>query len=157
MGKYYALGIVKKFKAKSNHALTQVAWEQYLNERLDLARYTLKFGDDVVEGKLNQNIFKENIEDLYDKLFQIISNDLVSAYFEYKGTDIEQYQTWMTGMSIKDYNPSINLSAELAILFIEGKVFVEEFTIEPKLMNWLFRHVDLSNPLSGCIMTDVVG
>lgn len=60
-------------------------------------------------------------------------------------------------MTVKEHSPHITLSAEFAILFIEGKVAVEEFSIEPNLMNWLFRHVDLSNPLSGCIMTDIVG
>ncbi len=50
----------------------------------------------------------------------------------------------------------ITITAEIAILFIQGKVFVEEFSFEPKIINWLFRHIDISNSLAGCVMSDVL-
>jgi len=157
MGTYYAIGVVKKFTAKSNQVLSEADWKDHLNERLDIEQYSIKFGDTSVEGVLKKEVFKNNIEDLYNKLVGITINDRISYYFERSGTDIDKYQDWITGMTLKEYNPNILLSAEFAILFIEGKVFVEEFSVEPKLINWLFRHTDLSNPLSGCIMSDIVG
>ena len=51
---------------------------------------------------------------------------------------------------------SIKLSTSMALLFIEGKVSVESFNIDPKLINWLFRHSDISNKLSGCVISDIV-
>ncbi|MCI1763677.1 hypothetical protein [Heyndrickxia oleronia] len=59
---------------------------------------------------------------------------------------MEKYQDWVTRMTLQEYNSNILLSAEFAILYIEGKVIIEEFNNEPKLINWLFRHSDLSNP-----------
>lgn len=35
------------------------------------------------------------------------------------------------------------------------KVLVEEFSIEPKLINWLFRHANLDNCLAGAIISTV--
>lgn len=43
------------------------------------------------------------------------------------------------------------------MLFIEGKVMAEEFKIEPKIMNWLFRHANIPNQLTGCVMSGVTG
>ncbi|TMN21850.1 hypothetical protein [Lentibacillus cibarius] len=157
MGTYYALGIVKKFTAKSNQELSEANWEDHMNERLDIDQYAVSVKDNVIEGVLKEKVFRENIEDLYNKLVQITNDRQVSVYLEDSGTDIEQYQTWRTGMTIKEYDSNITLTVELVILFIEGKVIVEEFSIEPKLINWLFRHASLSNPLAGCIMSDIVG
>lgn len=156
MASFYALGVVKKFTAKSNQILSEAEWKKQLNERLDTEQYTVNFMDNIVKGELKQGVFKNNIEDFYNKLFQITNDKRVSLYFEDSGTVVEQYQYWNTGMTISEYDPNIFLSADLAVLFIEGKVLVEEFNIEPKLINWLFRHVDLSNPLGGCIITDIV-
>ena len=128
-----------------------------MNERLDMEQYTLNFRGNAVEGELKKEVFEKNIEDFYNKLVNITNNEQISLYFEDSGTDVEKYQDWVTGMTVKEHSPLITLSAEFAILFIEGKVSIEVFSIEPILMNWLFRHVDLSNPLSGCIMTDIVG
>ncbi|WP_050632259.1 hypothetical protein [Bacillus andreraoultii] len=157
MGTYYAIGVVKKFTTKSNQVLSEADWKDHLNERLDTEQYSIKFEDTSVEGVLKNLVFENNIEDFYNKLVNITINDRISYYFERSGTDIDKYQFWITGMTLKEYNPNILLSVEFAILFIEGKVFVEEFSVEPKLINWLFRHTDLSNPLSGCIMSDIVG
>lgn len=59
-------------------------------------------------------------------------------------------------MTFKYHDTKITISAEIAVLFIEGKVFVEEFTFEPKIINWLFRNSSISNPLSGCVMSNVL-
>jgi len=60
-------------------------------------------------------------------------------------------------MTFKYHNTQITIAAEIAVLFIEGKVLVEEFSYEPKIVNWLFRHSNISNPLTGCVMSDVLG
>lgn len=157
MGTYYALGIVKKFTAKSTQALSQTDWKKHLNERLDMEQYSINFRDNAVEGEMKKEVFEKNIEDFYHKLVKITNNEQIAIYFEDSGTDMEKYQDWVTVMTVKEHSPNISLRAEFAILFIEGKVIAEEFSFEPQLMNWLFRHVDLSNPLSGCIMADIVG
>lgn len=157
MGTYYALGIVKKFTAKSNQALSQTDWKKHLNERLDMEQYFINFRDNAVEGELKKEVFEGNIGDLYHKLVKITNNEQIAIYFEDSGTDMEKYQDWVTVMTVKEHSPNISIRAKFAILFIEGKVIAEEFSFEPLLMNWLFRHVDLSNPLSGCIMTDILG
>lgn len=157
MGTFYALGVVKKFTAKSNQTLNEANWKEHLNERLDMEQYTINFRGNAIEGELKKEVFENNIEDFYNKLITITNYKPISIYFEDSGADVEKYQHWVTGMTVNEHSPQITLSAEFAILFIEGKVSVEAFSIEPSLMNWLFRHVDLSNPLSGCIMTDIVG
>jgi hypothetical protein len=49
--------------------------------------------------------------------------------------DIEQYQGWVTKMSVKQHDTHITITADIAILFIEGKVLLEKFSIEMKLIN----------------------
>lgn len=155
MGAFYIFGVVEKFEAKSTHPLDQASWKQYLNERLDLRQYHTNFDDKTAEGELKKEVFEENIEDFYNKLVKITSDDKIAIYFEDSGTDIESYQSRDTIMTFEYNDTHISLSARIAVLFIEEKVFVEEFSIEPKLINWLFRHVDISNQLAGCVMSDV--
>lgn len=156
LGAFYILGIVNKFEEKSTSPLGQVHWEQYLNERLDLKQYTTTLTDYTVKGDLKKHVFKENIEDFYKKLVEMTGDDQTAIYFGDSKTDIDNYQSRTTGMTFKYHNTQITISAEIAILFIEGKVFVEEFSYEPKIINWLFRHIDISNPLAGCVMSDVL-
>lgn len=59
-------------------------------------------------------------------------------------------------MKFEYHDVHITISATISILFIQGKVLVEEFSFEPKLMNWLFRHINISNLLTGCVMSDVL-
>lgn len=156
MGSFYILGIVNKFEAASTSPLSQDYWEEYINERLDLKQYTVTLADHTAKGKLKEEVFKENIEDFYKKLIEITRDDKIAIYFEESKTDIENYQSRITVMTFKYHDTQITISAEIAILFIEGKVFVEEFSYEPKIINWLFRHIDISNPLTGCVMGDVL-
>ncbi|GAE94590.1 hypothetical protein JCM21714_3762 [Gracilibacillus boraciitolerans JCM 21714] len=157
MGTFYTLGVAKNFSARSHQSLSRDEWINLLNDRLDIKEYTISFKDTEVNGSLKKEVFKENIEDFYKKLVAIIENDFILNWFEYAKTDMERYESSITKMEINQENIHINLEAELAILFIEGKVMVEEFNTEPKLMNWLFRHVNLSNKLAGCVMSDIVG
>src|SRR5690625_7352995 len=156
MGSFYILGIVNKFEAKSTSPLNQAHWEQYLNERLDLKQYTTTLADYTLKGELKKEVFKENSEDVYKKLIEISGEDKIAIYFEDSKTDIDNYQNRTTGLTFKYHDTQITITAEMAILFIEGKVFVEEFSYEPKIINWLFRHIDISNPLAGCVMSDVL-
>lgn len=156
MGAFYILGIVNKFEAKSTSPLGQIHWEQYVNERLDLEQYTTTLTDFTAKGKLKEGVFKENIESFYKKLVEITKDDTIATYFEDSKTDINNYQGRNTVMTFQYPDTQITLSAEIAILFIQGKVFVEEFSFEPKIINWLFHHIDISNPLAGCVMSDVL-
>lgn len=157
MGTFYILGIVNKFEANSANQLDQSHWEQYLNERMDLKQYTTTSTDYTVKGDLKKHVFKENIEDFYKKLFEMTGDDQTATYFEDSKIDIENYQSRTTRMTFKYHNTQITIAAEIAVLFIEGKVLVEEFSYEPKIVNWLFRHSNISNPLTGCVMSDVLG
>jgi hypothetical protein len=51
----------------------------------------------------------------------------------------------------------MKLSGMALFLFIEGKVGAEEFEIEPLLLNWLFRHSSLENPLAGAVVSIILG
>ena len=156
MGAFYIFGIVNKFEAISTSPLDQTHWEQYLKERLDLEQYTTTLTEYTAKGKLINGVFKDNIEGFYKKLVEITRDDEIAIYFEDSKTNIDNYQSRNTTMTFKHHDKQITISAEIAILFIQGKVFVEEFSFEPKIMNWLFRHSSISNPLSGCVMSDVL-
>lgn len=156
MGTHYALGVVKEFEAQSSQTIGKDYWKKYLNERIDLNQYTVTFNDNKVEGKLKEEVFEVNIEDFYNKLVQITNDEDLSYYLEISGVNMNQYPDWATEITIQN-DPDITLSVKIAILFIEGKVLAEQFTTEPLLINWLFKHVDLTNPLSGCILSDIVG
>ncbi len=156
MGSFYVLGIVNYFEAKSTNLLDQAKWKHYLNEKLDLEQYNTNFTDLSAMGVLKEGVFKKNIEGFYNKLVEITNDDTISIYFNDFGTDIKDYQNRNTMMTFKYHDTQITISANMVILFIQGKVLVEEFSFEPKIINWLFRHIDSSNPLTGCVMTDVL-
>lgn len=46
---------------------------------------------------------------------------------------------------------------DVLFLLIEGKVGADEFSIEPLLINWLFRHSSFDNPLAGAVMSNIIG
>lgn len=156
MGTDYTLGIVKEFTATASQ-MGPTEWEELLNQRLDIEQYNLKFEDGKAIGTLKEEVFEEDIEDLYRKLVAITDNGHMLNWLNNGGTDINRYDTWVTEMKFKRKSGSFTLCAKLSVLFVEGKVLVEEFNTEPKLMNWLFRHADLSNRLAGCIMSDIIG
>ena len=43
------------------------------------------------------------------------------------------------------------------MLMLEGKVLVEEVRTDPVLINYLFRHSNVSNPIKGAVISQVVG
>ena len=160
MGTYYTLGVVKKFVADTEASYSEAKWKQFLDERLDTSLYNLSIEDDgkSISGSLREGVFESNIEDFYNKLIKITNDRFLKEYFEEGGGNIDDYQDDEIKISFSiDRNIEITLHLEYVLLFIEGKVSVEEFSIEPKLMNWLFRHCDFGNCLSGCIVSSITG
>lgn len=157
MATYYTLGIVKNFTATSFGALSENEWKNFLNERFDLEQYSLHVDDKAVKGTLKENVFEEHIEDFYMKLVAMIGDDYILNWYNDHQTNLDSYEHWVTELRWKQEGIPITLTSELALLFTEGKVGAEEFIIEPKLINWLFRHANLSNKLTGCVMSGIVG
>lgn len=161
MGTYYTLGIIRKFKASSHRPLTKEEWERVLNDRIDLKLFGLTYNHSELNGSIDSNIFKENIADFYNILKKILGknrNQNIDYYEAEYGTEIENYQEEYTRLDFEDgLGNSIRLDINFVLLFIEGKVFVEEFYTEPVLMNWLFRNSSIQNKLAGCIVSRIIG
>ncbi|MDQ0175451.1 hypothetical protein [Bacillus chungangensis] len=160
MGTFYCLGIINKFTAMSQNSLLKNEWENLLNERIDLNLYETSIQGTRVEGSLIDDIFKENIIEFY-QILKEISGPTRSSNIDYYekefGTNINDYQTSQTELILETSNGnSISLSVTYVLLFIEGKVSVEEFNTEPHLINWLFRNSRIENKLSGCVISDIV-
>lgn len=161
MGSDYSLGIIHEFTVTTQESLMKEEWEKALNDRLDLSLFDLEFSDSEVKGKLNPTIFSENIADFYNILRKILGsrrNGNIDYYEDSYGTELENYQSWYTSLQFEDgAGRSIKLKASFVLLFVEGKVMVEEFYTEPVLMNWLFRNSNIPNKLAGCVISDIVG
>ncbi len=162
MGTFYTIGIIKYFEAKTTLIYPKVTIsEQHfeiLNRNLlDISLYNTKIENEYLVGELKKEIFKENIEDLYKKLKQITGAPNIDYYFELYGKDIERYPDWPITIEIDSKELPLLVSARYILLFIEGKVFAEEFNIEPRLINWLFRYGPINNKLTGCMISDVMG
>ena len=161
MGTDYALGVIDNITATANRELLNKDWVELLNERVDVSLFDLQFTGVKVTGVLRSNIFSENIAGFYSMLKEILGaerNPGLDYYEEYYGTDLENYQRACTTIRIRsDQGDNIRLDLEFAILFIEGKVLVEEFYTEPVLMNWLFRNSKIENKLAGCVVSSIVG
>lgn len=160
MGTFYCLGIINKFTATSRDSLLKNEWKNLLNERIDLNLYETSIQGTRVEGSLIDDIFKENIIEFY-QILKEISGPTRSSNIDYYekefGTNINDYQTSQTELILETSNGnSISLSVTYVLLFIEGKVSVEEFNTEPHLINWLFRNSRIDNKLSGCVISDIV-
>lgn len=161
MGTYYTLGVIKDFQAHSEQPLTEKEWKEILNERVDLELFDTKIDDTDVEALLKSEIFSENIADFYEVLRGILApveNKNMDYYEQEFGQDIENYQVGYTRLYLLGPQGScVTLNITFVLLFIEGKVIVEEFDIEPPLINWLFRHCKMENKLAGCIVSSIVG
>lgn len=159
MGTYYTLGIITIFKATSNQQLTKTEWQRALDERVDLELFDLTFNDLNVAAKLKPIIFKENITDFYAVLREILGtnrNPNIDFYENNSGTSIEEYQIANTRLILQENELLIKIDIQFVLLFLEGKVSVEEFYTEPALINWLFRHSKIDNKLAGCVISQVV-
>lgn len=160
MGTYYSLGIIKNFVAKSNEVISDLDWTHHLNQRIDLSLFDLDISSHGmhIEGTLKEGIFEKNINDFYDKLEQITHRGDIKDYLEESGVEIDDYYDDYTSFFLKPNTyGEISVDITFATLFTEGKVLVEEFDMEPMLMNWLFRHADFGNCLSGCVISSITG
>ncbi|NES21997.1 MAG: hypothetical protein F6K41_24515 [Symploca sp. SIO3E6] len=160
MGTYYSLGVVQAFEAQTIASLTSEQLANTVNERLNLDLFDWNFTDGCLQGTLKDGLFSENIADLFQKLAAIAnrSRDTVEYYLQEFGDNIEEYpQEFCRLIFFDDEGNKIKLEADLVLLFIEGKVLAEMFSIEPALINWLFRHSSFDNPLTGAIMSSIVG
>lgn len=157
MGTYYTLGVVEEFEATSkNKILSETEWQKLLNERLDLSLFNITLEEKTISGALKENIFEENIEHFYEKLKEMANSEDINYYFESQGNKITNYQQDVTSIKLKAKEDTfVVCHMKFLLLFIEGKVLTEQFIEEPKLMNWLFRHCDLGNPLAGCIISSI--
>ena len=157
MGTFYALGVIKSFNAKSTKAFSLNEWSKLLTEKIDTDLFNIIIEGNHIEGSIKRNMFSDNIEGFYKKLKDITHEENIDYYFHEFGTEIENYQECYRIMHIHDLDSNnIALHIVFVLLFIEGKVSVEEFNIEPKLINWLFRHIDFGNRLAGCIVSSIV-
>jgi hypothetical protein len=160
VGTYYAIGIVKKFEAKAKRAIDLPSLEKAVGERLDLSLFDLSHADGKLEGTLKPGLFEEHIEGFVDRLTEIApdSKSTVRYCFESYGTDIDKYDSEYRRMRIPSpEGQSVDVRADMVLVFVEGKVMAESFSVEPVLMNWLFRHSDFSNPLEGAVVSGIIG
>lgn len=159
MGTFYTIGIIKEFKAFSNHHLSKYEWDKVLNERIDLETYDLDYNDSGVDAWIKRNIFTENIIEFYGVLKKILGTNRNTIFDHYEndfGTDIENYQFSNTRLNLEENGLTIKLDIQFVLLFLEGKVMVEEFYTEPILINWLFRNSNIDNKLAGCVISEIV-
>jgi hypothetical protein len=159
MGTFYSLGIVTTFTAKPSSSLTAQTLEQAVSERLDLELFDVEHQNGNLQGTLKSGLLQENLGDFCQKLKAIANGDKkIDYYFNEFGTNLENYPLEYCSVYFRDYeNNEIKLQMYVLFLFIEGKVGADEFSIEPLLINWLFRHSSFDNPLAGAVMSDIIG
>ncbi|QKY70151.1 hypothetical protein [Lentibacillus sp. CBA3610] len=161
MGTDYTIGIVRDFTATANQNLSMEEWRLTLSDRLDLDCFALTEEESRLHGQLDESIFRNQIAGFYQTLGSILGekrNPNLDYYFETFGTDITNYQTAAERITLKKGNGlHIELHFKYALLFVEGKVLVEEFYTEPLLLNWLFRNSKIENKLAGCVISGIVG
>lgn len=159
MGSFYTLGVIHEFVAISDQSLSNMEWEEALDERVDLRIFDLHLKENELHAALDPHVFRENILDFYNVLRQIAGPSRsvnIDAYEENFGVHLENYQYSYTNLYLENnHGCKIRINASIAVLFIEGKVRVEEFRTEPHLINWLFRNSKIDNKLAGCIISDV--
>lgn len=161
MGTAYTLGVIRNFTAVSNRSLSNEEWLTKLNERVDASLFNLETTEKEAKASLKPDVFRENISGFYDVLRTILGidrNPNLDYYQEQYGTEIDNYQLWGMPLNIReDDGYSIKFDMTIALLFVEGKVMVEEFYTEPLLINWLFRNSNIDNKLTGCVASHIIG
>jgi len=158
MGTYYSVGIVKEFAARAANAIDAQTLERVVGERFDLGLFDTDFQNGCLTGMLKPGLFNEHIADFVEKLVNIApdSRETILYYLEKYGADIDRFPSENCKFVVHDAGKKrIDIRASLSLLFIEGKVLVEQFSIEPALLNWLFRHSDFGNPLAGAVLSDI--
>ncbi|BAQ09090.1 transcriptional regulator [Bacillus sp. OxB-1] len=161
MGTYYSVGIITKFSANSHDNLSLKEWNEVLGPRLDLDLFEITMEENEISGKIKKDVFSENIIDFYDLLREISGpnyNGNLDYYEKEYGADLEQYQSGYETLWTKNAanNRKIAVNTEFALLYIEGKVLVEEFETDPQLINWLFRNSRIPNKLAGAVISSIV-
>ncbi|NEO26316.1 MAG: hypothetical protein F6K03_05315 [Kamptonema sp. SIO4C4] len=159
MGTFYGLGLIRQFSTQRPETLTPQDLEAVVNERLNLELFDVTVTEDKLQGTIKPNLFSEYIEDFFAKLKAIAPNTRsVDYYLQEFGTEIDQYPSEWEEFKIGEVEEkSIKLSVTWVLLCLEGKVSAEEFSLEPALLNWLFRHSNFENPLAGAILSGIVG
>lgn len=161
MGTYYTLGVIKNIDANANRELTTEEWNAALRDRIDVDCFKLDYGENKLLGSLNEKVFEDNIADFYALFREILGKEGSRAFNFYEeefGHKIENYQFDWTTIEITGKDGlKIRLHLHFALLFIEGKVMTEEFSVEPVLLNWLFRNSKIENKLAGCMISDITG
>jgi hypothetical protein len=158
MGTYYTLGVIQKFTAQSEQALSEEKWKQLVSERIDRELFEIAFSNQQMQGVLRDKLFEDNIKDFYSKLKKITHYTDIDYYFKENGTQIANYDSGRTRIDLYDGEAKkIVITVDYKLLFVEGKVLAEGFSIEPTLINWLFRHSDFGNCLAGSIISDIFG
>ncbi len=161
MGTYYSLGLIKNFKARSEVSFSESDWLHNLDQRLDVSLFNLTFDADGkdIHGVLKEGVFENNILDFHSKLMEITCRQIHNDYCKEYGTNIDKYYSDTTRIFLCfEKNKEIIIFEACCIsLFTEGKVLAEEFNIEPILINWLFRHSNFGNCLSGCVLSCILG
>lgn len=161
MGTFYTLGPITSFKTSSRKGLSELEWKETLGERLDLNLFELTFTENNVSGKIKEEVFKENIYDMYDILREMsfsLENININHYKEEFGDDLQEQSTSYAELYVSfQKEEKIKIKCNFAMMFLEGKVLVEEFYTEPQLINWLFKNSNINNPLKGCMISEIVG
>ncbi|NJK28154.1 MAG: hypothetical protein HC925_06195 [Coleofasciculaceae cyanobacterium SM2_3_26] len=159
MGTYYGLGIVNDFSTRTVQSLTAAQLEQAVDERLNLELFEIQRQNGQLVGNLKAGVFESHGGGFLSADKAIANCDRrVDEYFQEYGTNMGEYPDEFCSVYFRDSEGNeINLRMTVVFLFLEGKVGVEEFDIEPLLLNWLFRHSDFENPLAGAVMSSIVG
>ena len=158
MGTYYGLGIAGTIEAQARKPMSEEQWRALLVDRFDLELFDVTSNDSAFKAALKKEIFSENISSFFKALQQMTGCKNVDLYFNEYGTKMENYPKDEMLYFLPDLEGNrIRVFIRSVLLFTEGKVIAEEFAIEPKLINWLFRHVKLDNKLTGAVVSGIVG
>jgi hypothetical protein len=65
MGTDYGLGPIVSFRVESDTTLSLENWTEILSQRIDLSLFDLTLNEKELTGKINAQIFKENILDFF--------------------------------------------------------------------------------------------
>ena len=185
MGTFYAIGIIRQFtaiatKGKNAHwgfdevPLSKEEWINGLSSRIDPDIFDLFVQEDgSINGFLKNDIFQQHINGFYETLRAILGEnrngniDYYENEFCMHHKDIHSdYDYGEDRYLIEGARPihfidkegfGIQIKSDFIMLMLEGKVLVEEFSTDPVLINYLFRHSNIDNPLKGAIISGIVG
>lgn len=161
MGTFYTLGPITSFTAKSSKELTEAEWKEMIGERIDLDLFSLEISENGISGEIKEEIFKENIHGMYEVLRNMsypLLNGNIDYYEESYGDDLKEQSDEYAALYVKSpKDEKITINCNFAMMFLEGKVSVEEFYTEPQFINWLFKNSNIENPLKGCMVSEIVG